>query len=131
MTESQAHRHVLEPATPPPEPFRPDRTTFYEMHVRRSPAALLQLRKGDVLRVRGHDAVAVPASFEVLRSTVRRWPSPAPASKDWELVSVDFDSIDGLRATIRALKDAPERPVVCVYGKSTYAEPTSQKEVQL
>lgn len=116
---------ATEPATEPlPEPFRPNRTTYYELHVRHSATLLSQLKNGDELTVYAQDAVAVPASFDVLRSTVRRWPSPSPASKDWELVSVGPGIRGaGLSATIRALKDGPERPVVCVYGKSTYVEP--------
>lgn len=131
MTEPTS---VSEPApsippepTEPPEPFRPDRTTYYELHLR---VAFAQVKKGDLLTAQARDAVAVPASLEVLRSTVRRWPSPAPASKDWELVSLDFDPTTGLRASIRATKDAPERPVVCVYAKSTYAQPEAVKEGQ-
>lgn len=113
-----------QPEQEQPEPFRPNRTTFYELHVPasfRRPLQVETLLAGQELHLSASELVT-PERGEVLRSTIRRWPSPAPASKDWELVRVAFEP-DGLAATIRATKDHPERPVLCVFARTTYAPP--------
>lgn len=112
------------PAQEPPEPFRPNRTTFYEMHVpvnMRRPLQVETLLAGEELHLSVSELVT-PEKCEVVRSTIRRWPSPAPASKDWELIHIGFEP-DGLTARIRAVKDHPERPVLCVFARTTYAPP--------